>query len=218
MDTIVERLAFLTILAVSAVHPSAAEPGTPPIQIHYGHFGLYRDKHFRDYSTIYLSDGSKSMGDLGFPVVFCPRDSEFFCMNDGRETIAVPRRDLKVGETWTFSGRTFSVEPNTYSTTIPSMGRTRTSPTFRFSVLGLNADFSVVRINRLPDDKRETAYLWSPANGIIGWCSWQADAGTADANHGCVWLAEEHGLGSSHFEKAIPDSVRISEGTPRYVK
>jgi len=218
MATTVKFLALVTIIAVSAVPPVAAELGTPPIQIHYGHFGFYRDRHFTDYSNIYLSDGRKLMGDLGFPVVFCPRESEFFCINDGKEPIAVPRRDLKVGEAWTYSGRRFSVEPHTSSTTIPSNGTTRTTPTFGFSVLGMNAEFSVVRINRLPDDKWETAYLWAPANGIIGICSWLANAGTADANHGCVWLAEEHGLGSSQFDNAIPDSVRISEGTPRYVK
>ena len=218
---IAKCLALIAIVVASATQAAAAESDTSEILIHYGQFGFYRDQPFSDYTSMFRSDGYKFEGDLVFAVVFCPQNSEFFCIKfpvDSRDPIAVPKRDLKIGESWTFSGRTFSVEPHTFSTTIPSTGKSRTIPTFRFSVLGLNADFSVVRVNRLATGKWEKAYLWSPENGVIGMCWWLANAGSADANHGCQWLAEKHGLGSSKFENAIPESARISDGAPRYLE
>jgi len=220
MTTTGKCLALIATIVASAMQTAPAEPGTSEILIHYGKFGLYRDKHFSDYTTMFRSDGYKFEGDIAFAVAFCPRDSEFFCIKfpiDSKNPIAVPKRDLRVGESWTFSGRTFSVEPHTFSTTIPSSGETRTIPTFRFSLLGLTADFSVVRVNRLANDGWERAYLWSAEYGVIGMCWWRADAGTEDTGHDCQLLAEKYGLGSSKFEDAIPESARMTDGIPRFL-
>jgi len=176
-----------------------------------GRFGAIVD-------TIGVNGETNLTGDVVFHVKFCPRNSPFICVHG--EIIkdhefygfAVPRRELHVGDKWTFAGKNYELIP-AYRIVIPG-GRVPHSqhPIWMFDILNNRLNVDVIRTSQEIKDRRCTnVYFYSPEHGLIG------DMGSCEAKEAkdlkfswSDWLQGTDGIGAPAFENAIPSKADLT--------
>lgn len=196
-------IAILSTAVLASTPPNPASPPPPPepgMFVAYGNLVYSDGEVFWREVLVLSSSGTLGLDDELFFLKFCPDTSPFICIHGENYDydFAIPKRDLSVGETWSFNGKTFKVVPNiTFSPPagfIPKSEKALTGA----SLLGQDLTFYVIALLGKKGKYPERLFFFSKDRGLIG----EADP-TEDRYLAPSWLLEGVGPGSKKFDSQI---------------
>jgi hypothetical protein len=202
----------LVAVAATLAMPIRAAQEKPLKWVSYSGTIISSDGEFDAIRYTFQTNGENNIfGDVVTRVKFCPSDSGFICMYGDAFRFAVPRRILRVGDTWNFAGRTYKLLPS-YMVTIPG-GRVPNSekPDWDFQVFKKEFMTYVISLKYKRKDgvACNEIYLFSNQHGLLAMMGSCVEKGVAHSWQN--WLEGTDGLGSPAFEKQIPADAFLSK-------
>lgn len=178
------------------------------VYAHY-RFSSYFDGHFYTVGPVITSEGEYFDGDISVPLKFCDPASGWICTESSSFEFAAPRRELKVGDHWVFSGVEYSLLPS-YRESIPGgIDSNSYSPSWTYPILGKRFELYAIRaIHKGPSPWAEV-FLFSPVRGLLAYMLIDDDARGSGPKNSTFWLTEEYGPGSTVFDSHIADKAYI---------
>lgn len=176
----------------------------------YSSISLKSDGEFYSNRYVIETNGETNiLGDVIESLKFCPPDSPFICVHGQVYSFAVPRRDLVVGDKWTFDGQNYEIVP-AYMEIIPG-GRVPHSEhvDWHFDVLNNKVVVSAIRVmNNHAVPGCIDIYLFSKDHGLMGYTG-RCEGAEFNASW-TYWLDGTDGIGSPAFEKNISPAALMT--------
>lgn len=156
------------------------------------------------------SGGIMIIGDLIFPIRYCPKESKFVCAYSNWAgfvfAFAVPRRPLKVGEKWAFGNNTFLLIPNVIFDIPGGIEQKPNSPSVDISILGSNLNLHLIEAFDTKSERPKQIFFYDRNKGLIG----EADPNPNDYLS-ISWLMEAYGPGSPQYDSHILPDAFLNE-------